>query len=89
LFITPQFSTLTRMKALPPVLATLTIVLLLLSGYVAAYLWMTDSFGTRTNTRGYAVTTKVELRFYRHGWAKMVFAPAAWVESRIIGHEVQ
>jgi hypothetical protein len=55
LFITPQFSTLTRMKALPPVLATLTIVLLLLSGYVAAYLWMTDSFGTRTNTRGYAV----------------------------------
>src|SRR5687767_1074031 len=79
------------MKSLPPIAAILAIVLLLIGGYVGAYLGMGERFDqplvTFTGVPDYgAMTTE---RVYSHKWAPAVFAPAAWIESRLRGAEVR
>ncbi len=63
------------MKSLPPILATTAIVLLLLGGYVGAYLWSGE--------------LEYQERIYSYQAAIIIFPPAALVESKFRGYDVR
>lgn len=70
------------MKSLPPILTALAVALLLLAGYVLAYLAMGERREIR-DLRGHLQ------RAYRYEWAVAIFTPAAVVESNLRGMEVE
>lgn len=73
------------MKSLAPIAVILAIVLLLLGSYVGAYLGM-GYLGEHVDALGRTILYE---RRYSHQWAMTVFAPAAWAESKMRGHEVR
>ena len=62
-----------------PILAIVAIVLMLLGFYVGGYCWFAD-YGT---SPGYV------LRLYRYAWLVPFYQPAALVESKLRGVEVE
>ena len=72
---------LAEMKSLAPILAALALVPLLLGGYVVAYLAMGDYHECHA--------PPFIGRTYRQPWAPAVFKPAALVESKLRGVEVE
>ena len=72
-----------RKSAAAPILVVLAILLLLICGYWGAYL------GIGTYRHGGMVgTVAITNRYYRHECAPYVFAPAAWMESKMRGTDV-
>jgi hypothetical protein len=72
------------MKSLPPAL-TIVVVLLIIGGYVGAYLGMGGRSDWRTPS---GVIGTIE-RTYTSKWALTAFAPAAWAETKLRGVQVQ
>ena len=85
------------MKSLPPILASLACVLLLLGAYVGGYLGLGERreyprTGVGRDANGdlvYRETKTCMDRTYRHPWATVVFLPAAWIESQLRGVEIE
>lgn len=76
------------MKSIAPILAALALLLLLLGGYVGAYLGM----GKKSVWRGSAPPESKLVgidREYSHEWIATAFKPAAWVESKVRGLDVK
>src|SRR5689334_16698501 len=71
------------MKSLPPILAALVIVLLLICGYVGAYLGMAQ----REYHHGPHLM-RID-RSYGNKWMPAIFWPAAWLESQLRGVKVR
>ena len=69
------------MKSLPPIAATLAIVLVLLAGDFGACLTM----GERID---WLLVNVIERQFTSE-WARQAFRPAAWIEGKLRGVEVQ
>ena len=74
----------TRHSAAAPILAALGIVLAMLGAYVGAYLGLCEmTYEWTDSEEGFYVE-----RLYEYDWARTVFAPAAWMEGKIRGHNV-
>ena len=68
-----------------PIIAILAILLLLVGGYVGAYLGV----GVRVDWRTPSGVLGTIERTYTSKWAVTVFAPAAWVETKMRDVQVQ
>src|SRR5687768_12766332 len=69
------------MKSLPPIVATVAILLLALGAYMGAYFWMGRCIDIKFGSRD-------RLRRYPHQWQAIVFKPAGRVESACLGRNV-
>ncbi len=74
------------MKSLTPILTGATILLLLLGGYAGAYLALGDREYGYLNPPS---SDRFLDRIYPYTWADKVFAPAAWVESKVRSIDVR
>ena len=68
-----------------PVIAVLAILLLLIGGYVGAYL----NVGVRVDWRAPSGDIGTIERTYTHQWMITLFAPAAWAETKMRNVQVQ
>jgi len=68
-----------------PIIAILAILLLLIGGYVGAYL----GAGFRVDWKAPSGDIGTIERTYTHRGALIVFAPAAWAETKLRGVQVQ
>ncbi len=59
-------------KAVPPILAVLAIVLLLIGGYVGGYFWLGQ----------YDRYSDIS-RSFRYAWMRTVYAPCGWCEAKL------
>ena len=69
-------------------LVALTVVAMLLGGYVGGYLWLGKRHVFRAQPTGGAPVVAAVFRDYRHKWQVAAFQPAAYVESLCIGVKV-
>ena len=68
-----------------PIIAILAILLLLIGGYVGAYLGV----GVRVDWRTPSGAVGTIERTYTHKWMLTLFAPAAWAETKMLDVQVQ
>src|SRR6187549_3440650 len=68
-----------------PIIAILAILLLLVGGYVGAYLGV----GVRVDWRTPSGVLGTIERTYTHQWMLILFAPAAWAETKMRDVQVQ
>ena len=68
-----------------PIIAILAILLLLIGGYVGAYLGV----GVRVDWRTPSGAVGTIERTYTHKWMLILFAPAAWAETKMRDVQVQ
>ena len=76
-----------RPSTAAPILAVLAIVLVTLGAYGGGYFWLGTFVDWRNGGPG-ALGLGIE-RIYDQHWQPEFFRPAAWVEARLRGCEVQ
>ena len=77
------------MKSLPPILASVAIVLLMLAIYAVAYFALGEFIIALDDPIEGSVIVQSFEREFSHGWMVPLFSPAALVESWSEGQEVR